>query len=219
MSKAIPIKQSLQHLRKEYSLSTLNKSTTAADPLDQFQKWFAQAIQAEIDEPNAMILATVSSENKPSARVVLLKDIEKGGLVFYSNFESRKGQQLKSNHAAALVFFWPSLERQVRVEGLISIIDDITASDYFQKRPRESQVSAIISPQSEPIPSRKYLEDVRKYFLSANADKPLERPSNWGGYILIPDRVEFWQGRANRLHDRIQYVLTENGWVKERLAP
>jgi pyridoxamine 5'-phosphate oxidase len=219
LSKNLLEKQNLRMLRKEYSLSTLDKRTTASDPIEQFQKWFLQAIQAEIDEPNAMILATVSADHKPSARIVLLKDIEKGGFVFYTNFSSRKGLQLMTNHAAALVFFWPALERQVRIEGAISVIDDKTASEYFRQRPRESQVSAIISPQSQPIPSRKYLEQLREYFLSANSDDPLERPSNWGGYVLIPNRVEFWQGRPNRLHDRIQYILTGDSWKKERLAP
>jgi pyridoxamine 5'-phosphate oxidase len=212
-------KNNLRHLRKEYSLSALDKRTTSVDPLEQFQKWFAQTLEAGIDEPNAMMLATVSPAQKPSARIVLLKDIEKGGFVFYTNFSSRKGQQIKSNHSAALVFFWPALERQVRIEGTISLIDDKTASEYFQQRPRESQVSAIISPQSQPIPSRKYLEQLREFFLSTNADEPLHKPSNWGGYLLMPDRIEFWQGRPNRLHDRIQYILNENGWKKERLAP
>jgi pyridoxamine 5'-phosphate oxidase len=212
-------KQNIRHLRKEYTLSTLDKRTSAVNPLDQFQKWLFQAIQAEVDEPNAMILATVSKENKPSARIVLLKDIENGGFVFYTNFGSRKGQQLKSNNAAALVFFWPALERQVRIEGSISIIDGKTASDYFQQRPRESQVSAIISPQSQPIPSRKYLEQLREFFLSTNNDGLLQRPSNWGGYMLKPSRIEFWQGRPNRLHDRIQYILDNDDWKKERLAP
>ena len=219
MSKALPEKHNIRHLRKEYSLSTLDKRTTAVDPMDQFQKWLVQAIEAEIDEPNAMMLSTVSHDHKPSARIVLLKDIEKGGFVFYTNFGSRKGQQLKANRAAAIVFFWPVLERQVRIEGIISVIDDKTASEYFQQRPRESQVSAIISPQSQTIPSRKYLEQLREYFLSTNSDEPLQRPSNWGGYVLIPNRVEFWQGRPNRLHDRIQYILIGDTWRKERLAP
>jgi pyridoxamine 5'-phosphate oxidase len=219
LSKTLPEKKNLHLLRKEYSLNTLDKRTTAADPVDQFQKWFLQAIQAGIDEPNAMMLATVSADYKPSARIVLLKDIENGGFVFYTNFSSRKGMQLMTNHSAALLFFWPALERQVRIEGTISIIDDKTASEYFRQRPRESQVSAIISPQSQTIPSRKYLEQLREYFLGTNSDDPLQRPSNWGGYVLIPERVEFWQGRPNRLHDRIQYILTGDGWKKERLAP
>lgn len=216
---SLPEKHNPRHLRKEYSLSALDKRTTSVDPLDQFRKWFVQAIEAGTDEPNAMMLATVSPDQKPSARIVLLKDIEKGGFVFYTNFSSRKGQQLKSNRSAALVFFWPALERQVRIEGTITLIDEKAASEYFQQRPRESQVSAIISPQSQPIPSRKYLEQLREFFLSTNTDEPLHKPSNWGGYVLMPDRIEFWQGRPNRLHDRIQYILNENGWKKERLAP
>jgi pyridoxamine 5'-phosphate oxidase len=219
LSKEHPVTKNFQHLRKEYSLNTLDKRTTSVDPVDQFRKWLLQAIDAGVDEPNAMMLATVSSDHKPSSRIVLLKDIENDGFVFYTNFGSRKGRHLKSNHAAAIVFFWPALERQVRIEGTISVVSDKAASDYFQQRPRESQVSAIISPQSQPIPSRKYLEQLREYFLSTNKDDILQRPSNWGGYILTPERIEFWQGRPNRLHDRIQYILGEKGWIKERLAP
>jgi pyridoxamine 5'-phosphate oxidase len=219
LTKDLPENHNIRHLRKEYSLNTLDTLTTAVDPLNQFQKWFMQAIKANVDEPNAMMLATVSNDNKPSARIVLLKEVVKGGFIFYTNFDSRKGRQIKSNPSAALVFFWPALERQVRIEGTISRIDDKTATEYFQQRPRESQVSAIISPQSQPVPSRKYLEQLREYFLSTNADEPLLRPSNWGGYILIPNRIEFWQGRPNRLHDRIQYTLIHDVWKKERLAP
>ena len=172
----LPDKQSISQLRKEYTLSKLDKHTTASDPLDQFRLWFEQVLKAEIEEPNAMTLATVGSDNMPSARIVLLKDIEQDGFVFYTNFNSRKGVQLELNPLAALVFFWPSLERQVRVEGQVVRVDDDKASLYFKERPRESQISAIISPQSQPIPSREYLEQLHEYFLASNTDELLERP-------------------------------------------
>lgn len=215
----VPIKPNISQLHKEYTLSTLDKNHTAADPLDQFQLWFEQALHAGVEEPNAMTLATVSNDNMPSARIVLLKDIEQGGFVFYTNINSRKGIQLQTNPVAALVFFWPALERQVRIEGSVARIDDNKASLYFQERPRESQVSAIISPQSQPVPSRKYLEHLHDYFLTNNTGDQLERPANWGGYIVLPKRIEFWQGRHSRLHDRIQYLLVNGKWHKERLAP
>lgn len=215
----VPLKPNISHLRKEYTLSTLDKNHTAADPLDQFQLWFEQALDAGVEEPNAMTLATVSNDNMPSARIVLLKDIEQGGFVFYTNINSRKGIQLQTNPVAALVFFWPALERQVRIEGTVARINDEKASLYFQERPRESQVSAIISPQSQPVPSRNYLEQLRDYFLTNNTDNQLDRPANWGGYIVLPQRIEFWQGRHSRLHDRIQYLLVKGKWHKERLAP
>jgi len=219
MPDKLPLKPDISQLRKEYTLSTLDKRNTATDPLDQFRLWFEQALQAGIEEPNAMTLATVSSDYMSSARIVLLKDIEQGGFVFYSNFNSRKGVQLQINPSAALVFFWPALERQVRIEGHVARIDEHKASLYFQERPHESQVSAIISPQSQPVPSRRYLEQLRDYFLASNTDKQLQRPANWGGYIVLPQRIEFWQGRHSRLHDRIQYLLVDGKWRKERLAP
>jgi pyridoxamine 5'-phosphate oxidase len=215
----LSIKPGISQLRKEYTLSSLNKRNTASDPLDQFRLWFDEALNAGIEMPDAMTLATVSSDHVPSARIVLLKDIEQGGFVFYTNFLSRKGVQLQHSPWAALVFFWPALERQVRIEGRVVRIDEHKASEYFQERPRESQVSAIISPQSQPIPSRKYLEELRDYFLSANPVEQLVRPANWGGYVVMPQRIEFWQGRESRLHDRIQYLLVDGKWHKERLAP
>jgi pyridoxamine 5'-phosphate oxidase len=215
----LSINSDFSHLRKEYSLNSLDKRNTASDPMDQFRLWFGQAISAGVDEPNAMTLATVSSDHIPSARIVLLKGIEQEGFVFYSNFNSRKGIHLLQNPSAALVFFWPALERQVRIEGHVVLIDEYKASLYFQERPRESQVSAIISPQSQSVPSRKYLEQLREYFLTSNKEDQLKRPANWGGYVVLPKRIEFWQGRKSRLHDRIQYLLVEGKWIKERLAP
>lgn len=213
------MKPNISQLRKEYTLSSLDKRNTASDPLDQFGLWFEQALNAGVEEPNAMTLATVNSDYMPSARIVLLKDIEQGGFVFYTNFNSRKGAQLQQNPMAALVFFWPALERQVRIEGHVNRIDDNKASLYFQERPRESQISAIISPQSQPVPSRKYLQQLHDYFSTNNTGAKLQRPANWGGYIVIPHRIEFWQGRHSRLHDRILYTLVDNKWHKERLAP
>ncbi len=219
MSDKPPLQPDFQQLRREYTQGSLNKSNTAINPLDQFRLWYAQALGAGIEEPNAMTLATVGNDHKPSARMVLLKDIDQAGFVFYTNFNSRKGVQLQQNPFAALVFFWPALERQVRIEGAIACIDDHLASAYFQQRPRDSQVSAIISPQSQSIPSRKYLEQLRDHFLTSHAGEQLQRPVNWGGYIVLPSRIEFWQGRLSRLHDRIQYLLVDDVWQKERLAP
>ena len=219
MSEKFPINPNISQLRREYSLSSLDKRSTASDPMDQFSLWFEQAVKANIEEPNAMTLATVGHDRMPSARIVLLKDVEPGGFVFYTNFDSRKGSQLRSNPKAALVFFWPALERQVRIEGTVARLDEFKASAYFQVRPLESQVSAIISPQSKPVPSRKYLEQLRDYFLTSNEGQPLKRPANWGGFIVLPQRIEFWQGRHSRLHDRIQYLLVDGKWIKERLAP
>lgn len=219
MPDKFPANPNISQLRKEYTLNSLDKRNTAADPLDQFRLWFDQALKAGIEEPNAMTLATVSKDKMPSARMVLLKEIEQGGFVFYTNFNSRKGVHLQKNPAAALVFFWPALERQVRIEGHVARIDDNKASVYFRERPLESQVSAIISPQSQPVPSRKYLENLHDYFLASNPGGQFQRPDNWGGFIVLPQRIEFWQGRHSRLHDRIQYLLVDGKWHKERLAP
>ena len=219
VSDKLPLQPDFQQLRREYTQGSLNKRNTAINPLDQFRLWYAQALSAGIEEPNAMTLATVGDDQKPSARMVLLKDIDPAGFVFYTNFNSRKGVQMQQNPFAALIFFWPALERQVRIEGAIARIDDHLASAYFQQRPRDSQVSAIISPQSQSIPSRKYLEELRDHFLTSHAGEQLQRPVNWGGYIVLPRRIEFWQGRLSRLHDRIQYLLIDDVWQKERLAP
>ena len=173
---------------------------------------------AGIEEPTAMTLATVSPEGMPSARMVLLKGFDENGFVFFTNYESRKGQEIAKNHRVALVFYWKELERQVRIEGFVVKTSGKESDDYFQSRPAESQVSAIISPQSAPIPDRQHLTDLQKEYLQNHSGEH-KRPAHWGGYQVIPDMIEFWQGRESRLHDRMRYARKGGEWVIERLAP
>ena len=211
-------------LRTEYMRETLDESDVAPDPYRQFEHWFAEAVKAQLHEPNAMTLATVDSRGRPAARIVLLKVFDPRGFVFFTNYESRKGRELAANPGAALLFFWPELERQVRIEGLATPIDSAESADYFSGRPRSSQLGAWASPQSEPIGGRAALEasfaEAQARF--ADASRPVPCPPHWGGYRLVPDAVEFWQGRASRLHDRIRYRRNREhagAWVIDRLAP
>lgn len=205
-------------IRKDYKLRSLSEDDCAPHPVAQFDKWWQEAIRSEIEEVNAMTLATASSDGLPAARIVLLKGYDEKGFVFYTSYESFKGQQLNENPRACLVFFWKELERQVRITGLVEKVSVAESDEYFNSRPEGSQASAIISPQSQVIESREWLEHKKEEFLQkANT---LHRPVHWGGYRVKPVTVEFWQGRSNRLHDRIQYTLQGNGaWVMERLAP
>lgn len=211
---------SLADLRKEYSLGALDEGSVAKHPLVQFEKWFQEAVHAELPEPSAMHLCTVSEKGLPSARIVLLKGIESGCFIFYTNHQSRKGAQLDAHPVCAITFFWAELERQVRIEGMVSRVDDDTATAYFQSRPRDSQIGAWASPQSTVIASRNILEDrfkeIEKRF---EGQSSLPKPKQWGGYRVEPHSMEFWQGRVNRLHDRILYTRNENGWTISRLAP
>ncbi|QDH80507.1 pyridoxamine 5'-phosphate oxidase [Echinicola soli] len=206
-------------IRTEYLLKSLDVNKLELSPLDQFQIWLDEAISAKVNEPNAMNVATVSAENRPSARIVLLKGID-SGFVFYTNYASNKGLELAQNNVAALTFFWPELQRQVRIEGKVEKVSEALSDQYFLSRPKGSQIGAWASPQSQQIPDRNFLESEEKKMLERFAHEPLSRPPHWGGYRVVPDRVEFWQGRQSRLHDRIVYTLenTEN-WVKNRLAP
>ena len=209
-------------LRRDYSHQTLLESDAEATPFLQFQHWFIQAINAQVIEPNAMTLATITTEGKPAARIVLLKDFDERGFVFYSNFQSRKGQELAQTPAAALVFWWGELERQVRIEGAISIVSEAEADAYFQSRPRGSQLGAWVSNQSQVITDRSVLEDRLTQLEQDYKNAPIPRPSHWGGYRLVPTYFEFWQGRSNRLHDRLCYrhaVSSSNAWQIERLSP
>ena len=217
------VESQIAKLRKEYMLAELNDSTVSRDPFKQFQLWFREAQNAGIVESNAMTLATVSAQGQPSARLVLLKDFTETGLVFFSNYSSRKSKEIESNPRAAAVFYWPDLERQVRVEGSITKISEEKSDLYFLNRPRGSQVSAIISHQSYTIPNREVLTDKFNTLIKSEKDN-FERPEYWGGYILRPHYFEFWQGRENRLHDRICYKFnakekTSVNWLIERLAP
>ena len=207
-------------LRIEYAERPLDESLVSKDPLAEFSLWFEEAIAAQIPLANAMTLATVSPTGKPSLRVVLLKQADETGFIFFTNYESRKGRELSSNPHAALNFFWPELERQVRIEGTISRVSEKECDEYFASRPRGSQIGAWASHQSELLSSRKELEEIVDRFELQFNDKPIPRPPNWGGYRLRPESIEFWQGRANRLHDRIIYTLQSgNPWKIHRLYP
>lgn len=209
----------IENLRKEYNLKNLNETEVNPNPIFQFDKWFNDAVNAQCFEPNAMTLATSTFEGKPSARIVLLKDFNDRGFTFFANYESKKGKQILQNPYGALVFWWPELERQVRIEGKIIKVSPAESDRYFRTRPEGSKIGAWASPQSQPIPNRKYLESLQSDFKEEFSGKTITRPPNWGGYILQPSLLEFWQGRQNRLHDRIQYTQVNDSWVIERLAP
>jgi pyridoxamine 5'-phosphate oxidase len=211
---------SIADIRKEYKFQTLEEDLVQADPFSQFSKWWNEAITASIEEVNAMTLATASADGLPSARIVLLKGYDNNGFVFYTNYESFKGKQIQENPRACLVFFWKELERQVRITGLVKKISSEASNEYYQTRPIGSQIGALVSPQSQVIENRQWLTTREFELLKEYENKPITRPSNWGGYCVQPVTIEFWQGRPNRLHDRIQYSLKENGgWEIQRLAP
>lgn len=211
---------SIADIRKEYSLATLNETDVDASPFTQFTKWWQEAQASAIDEVNAMTLATASLDGVPAARIVLLKDYDEKGFVFFTNYESYKGQQLAENPRAGLLFFWKELERQIRITGIVEKVNEQESDDYFLSRPVGSQIGAWASPQSHVIEDRTWLEDKVKKLESKFSSENLTRPRNWGGYRVKPVIIEFWQGRSSRLHDRIQYTLQENGsWAIERLAP
>lgn len=211
---------SIADIRKEYKLQSLEEESVHADPFLQFGKWWDEALAAAIDEANAMTLATASADGLPSARIVLLKGYDTNGFVFFTNYESFKGKQIAENPRACLVFFWKELERQVRITGLIKKISAEASDEYYKSRPVGSQVGALVSPQSQVIQSREWLMKREFELLKEFQEKPVSRPSHWGGYCVQPITVEFWQGRPNRLHDRIQYgMLPDGNWKIERLAP
>lgn len=213
------MKKEIAELRKDYQLETLDESDVAANAIDQFTSWWQQAIKSEIDEVNAMTLATATKNGLPSARIVLLKDYDERGFVFYTNYKSHKGNIIDENSNVALVFFWKELERQIRIEGIAEKVSNEESDAYFQSRPPESRIGAWASAQSSVIYSRDVLdENVKKYTKEFGAVIP--RPAHWGGYLVKPSMIEFWQGRSNRLHDRIQYNRKSDGtWKIERLAP
>lgn len=212
--------EAIAQLRQEYSQQVLRETDVAADPIEQFSAWFQQAVAAQVPQPNAMTLATVSPAGLPSARIVLLNGLDERGFIFYTHYRSRKGQELAANPHAALVFLWPELERQVRIEGQVERVAAAISDAYFQSRPRGSQLGAWASPQSQPIASREVLEAQFQLVSQQYADRPVPRPPDWGGYRVCPHTVEFWQGRPNRLHDRLRYRQGDRQtWHLERLAP
>jgi len=207
-------------IRKNYSQKKLTEKKVGPDPIKQFEKWWKQAVASKIVEPNAMTLATASTDGVPSARIVLLKGFDGEGFVFFTNYNSFKGQQLTENPKACLVFFWKELERQVRITGLVQKISAAASDAYFYSRPAASQVGAIASPQSQVIESREWLDEHYRDLKKELKKGAIKRPEHWGGFIVKPVILEFWQGRPGRLHDRLQYTLDEKGsWKLERLAP
>jgi pyridoxamine 5'-phosphate oxidase len=207
-------------IRKEYKLQTLSEKDILKDPIAQFSKWWQETINAGIDEPNAMTLSTASADGMPDGRIVLLKGFDEKGFAFYTNYNSAKGQQLLENPRATLVFFWKELERQVRISGLVSLAPGNMSDDYFNSRPPGSRIGAWASPQSETIDSREWLEANERRISEVWVGKTIPRPGHWGGYVVKPVKMEFWQGRPSRLHDRMLYSLqTSGGWKIERLAP
>jgi pyridoxamine 5'-phosphate oxidase len=210
----------LAEIRKEYSKATLDITNASSDPIHQFTKWFDEAIEAKVLEPTAMSLATVSSDNRPSCRIVLLKGIEENKFLFYTNYQSRKGKELENNPVCALTFFWPELERQVRIEGIAGRVSENKSIEYFHSRPLGSQISAWASPQSSIIENRLILEDrARQIEKRFEGNTVLPKPHQWGGYEVDPMLIEFWQGRESRLHDRLEYLKADGSWKVHRLAP
>ena len=205
-------------LRKSYEKAELSEDASAADPLKQFERWLNEAIHSEVPEPNAMTLATVASNMRPSTRVVLIKGYDERGIVWYTNYDSRKGQELAGNPFAALQFHWVELERVVRIEGRMEKISAAESDAYFHSRPLDSRIGAWASPQSQVIDGRTVLvTNAAKYAAQFMLNPP--RPPHWGGYRLVPDEWQFWQGRKSRLHDRLRYRFNEGDWIRERLAP
>ena len=213
------MKSSIADIRKDYKQHSLNEADVAADPYTQFDRWWNEALAAEVDEVNAMTLATASKEGIPSARIVLLKGYDTNGFVFFTNYKSHKGKELLDNPHAALVFFWKELERQVRIEGMVEKISAAESDEYFYSRPEGSRIGAWSSPQSEIIADRTVIETNVASYTKQFAGKTIPRPEHWGGYRVIPGVFEFWQGRSSRLHDRFRYTKNNDVWKPERLAP
>lgn len=212
------ISTDLASLRKDYALKTLEEGDVDRDPMKQFGLWMVEAIHAQVPEPSAMTLATVGANGRPTTRIVLLKGVDPRGFVFFTNYESRKGRDLAANPAASLTFFWKELERQVRIDGKVEKVSAEESDAYYQTRPLGSRIGAWASPQSRPIENRAWLEQ-RWTTLSAEHGPSPKRPPHWGGYRVMPEEMEFWQGRMSRLHDRIAYTRTGSDWKISRLAP
>ena len=207
----------IANLRKEYKMHSLDEKAVKNNPITQFRIWFNEALETDILEPNAMFLATVS-QGQPSGRIVLLKDIEESGFVFYTNYESRKAKQIYENQKVSITFFWAELERQIRIEGVSRKVSEEKSTHYFLSRPHSSQIGAWASPQSQKI-TKQELENLFAKYEQEFSNKEMQKPPHWGGYIVEPHYIEFWQGRPSRMHDRICYRLESSQWVIERIAP
>jgi len=212
--------KSIADIRKDYTMATLDIDLVDKNPIHQFEKWFGDALKSEVAEPTAMNLATVTASGRPSSRIVLLKGIEQNQFVFYTNYHSQKGVELEANPECALNFFWPDLERQIRIEGVANRLPADISDEYFKSRPRGSQIGAWASPQSTIIKDRKILEDrVKEIEKRFEGKQYLPRPNQWGGFAVEPFEIEFWQGRSSRLHDRLVYTKVDQAWLLNRLAP
>lgn len=212
-------KTTVANLRNNYTLNELSENNVSSNPFIQFSEWFKDAVDAKLLEVNAMVLSTIKN-GKPSARVVLLKGFDENGFVFFTNYNSHKGQELAGNNASCLTFFWDQLERQIRIEGFMEKVSEEDSNEYFWSRPRQSQIGAWVSSQSEVISGREVLnEKLSFYEQKFENQEVIPRPSHWGGYVLKPESIEFWQGRANRLHDRLLYTHENESWKIDRLSP
>ena len=214
------VHKEIASIREEYSKYSLTEEDIVADPIQQFEIWFEQAISASVLEPNAMALATLNNEGFPVSRIVLLKDIKPSGFSFFTNYESSKGKDILTNNKVSVLFFWPELQRQVRIEGVVEKLENDESDEYFASRPRGSRLGAIASPQSTVLVSREKLEErVAQVEKEYEGIEDIPRPLFWGGYQIKPVRVEFWQGRTSRLHDRLVYTLGDSQWIINRIAP
>lgn len=211
--------RSFADIRRDYGDLSLSEESASADPIIQFKNWFEDVLQNEKNDPTAMVLSTVDEQGFPDSRVVLLKRIEDGGFVFYTNYRSTKASQIKHEPHAAINFYWPQMARQVRIRGVITKTSAEDSDHYFSSRPIKSQLSAVISPQSQEISDRASLEKALNDLILQNGQEPVVRPKHWGGYKITPEKIEFWQGRDNRLHDRICYYRQDGNWMHHRLAP
>ena len=209
----------LNEIRRDFAGKPLNEGSVKENPMEQYSVWFEEAVDAQLLDPYAMSLTTVNSNGQPSTRIVYMRGVDDKGFVFYTNYDSGKGKDLEGNNRVSLNFFWGELERQIRVEGEVVKVSAETSDTYFSKRPRESQIGAWASSQSEELDNRKQLEDKVAHYTEKFKDVDVPRPENWGGYIVQPTKIEFWQGRPNRLHDRIVYTKDGNDWKQSRLSP
>jgi pyridoxamine 5'-phosphate oxidase len=211
--------RTIADIRREYGDLKLTEKSIEKNPFDQFKRWFEETLVSEKSDPNAMVISTVDKKGLPDSRVVLLKGIDNDAFIFYTNYESNKAIQLQHIAYCALNFYWPQMARQVRIRGRVERTSSEESDSYFVKRPVESQLSAMASPQSRQIANRKFLEDAFNKLVAHHSQQPIVRPQNWGGYRVIPEEIEFWQGRNNRLHDRFHYFIQEGQWISHRLAP